>query len=59
MTSLREAKPLGKYSPGDMIGVSKTVYRLKTRGAWGLAEVTASVRKPLAKAGIGCLNERS
>jgi hypothetical protein len=43
----------------DMIGVSKTVYRLKTGGTWRLAEVTAKVRKPLAKAGIGCLNERS
>jgi hypothetical protein len=56
---LREAKLLGKYSPEGMIGVSKTVYKLKKGETWGLAEVTASVRKPLAKAGIGCLNERS
>jgi IS4 transposase len=56
---LRESKLLGKYSPKDMIEMSKTVYKLKIGGAWRLAEVTAKVRKLLAKAGIDYLNERS
>jgi hypothetical protein len=56
---LRESKLLGKYSLKDIIEMSKTVYKLKIGGTWRLAEVTAKVRKLLAKAGIDYLNERS
>jgi transposase len=56
---LRESKLLGKYSPKDIIEMSKTVYKLKIGGTWRLAEVTAKVSKLFAKAGIDYLNERS
>jgi hypothetical protein len=54
-----EAKLLGKYSSKDIIEMSKTVYKLRIGGDWHLAEVTARVRKLLAKAGINYQNERS
>ncbi|MDR1637948.1 MAG: transposase [Treponema sp.] len=53
---LREAKLLGTYSPQDIIEMSKAVYKVRIRGTWYLAEVTAKVRKLLIKAGIDYLN---
>jgi hypothetical protein len=55
-STLRETKLLGKYSPQDIIEMSKTVYKLRIQGTWHLAEVTAKVRKLLIKAGIDYLN---
>jgi IS4 transposase len=53
---LRETKLLGTYSPQDIIKMSKAVYKVRIRGTWYLAEVTAKVRKLLIKAGIDYLN---
>jgi hypothetical protein len=53
---LREAKLLGTYSPQDIIEMSKAVYKMRIRGTWYLAEITAKVRKLLIKAGIDYLN---
>ena len=53
---LRETKLLGKYSPQDIIEMSKAVYKVRIGGIWHLAEVTAKVRKLLIKAGIDYLN---
>jgi hypothetical protein len=54
--ALRETKLLGTYSPKDIIEISKAVYKLRIQGTWHLAEVTAKVRKLLAKARIDYLN---
>jgi hypothetical protein len=54
-TKLRETGLVGKYSPQDIIEMSKAVYHMKIGGSWHLAEVTAKVRKLLAKAGIDYL----
>jgi hypothetical protein len=40
-----------------LIEMSKAVYKVRIRGTWYLAEVTAKARKPLIKAGIDYLNE--
>jgi hypothetical protein len=58
-TRLRETKLLGKYSPKDIIEMSKTVYQMGIGGTWHLAEVTAKLRKLLAKAGLDYLNKQS
>jgi hypothetical protein len=55
---LREAKLLEKYSSKGIMEMSKTVYWLWGGGGYRV-EVTAKVRKPLSKAGIDYLNERS
>jgi transposase len=55
-SALREMKLLSKYSPKDIIEMSKTVYKVRIRGTWYLAEVTAKVRKLLSKAKIDYLN---
>jgi hypothetical protein len=36
--------------------MSKAVYKVRIRGTWYLAEVTAKVRKLLIRAGIDYLN---
>jgi hypothetical protein len=58
-SKLRETKLLGKYSPKDIIEISKAIYQVRIGGTWHLAELTAKVRKLLSKAGIDYLNERS
>jgi hypothetical protein len=58
-TKLGETGLVGKYSPLDIIEMSKAVYQMRIGGNWHLAEVTAKVRKLLAKAGIDYLNGRS
>jgi hypothetical protein len=55
-SALRETKLLSKYSPKDIIEMSKTVYKVRIRGTWYLAEVATKVRKLLVKAGIDYLN---
>jgi hypothetical protein len=55
-SALRKTKLLGKYSPQDIIEMSKTGYKLRIQGTWHLAEASAKVRKLLIKAGIDCLN---
>jgi hypothetical protein len=55
-SALRETKLLGKYSPQDIIEMSKTVCQVRPQGTWHLAGVTAKVRKLLIKAGIDYLN---
>ena len=39
-TRLKEAKKLGKYSPKDIIEISKSIYKLKIDDSWVLSEIT-------------------
>jgi hypothetical protein len=39
-TRLKEAKKLGKYSPKDIIEISKSIYKLKIGDSWVLSEIT-------------------
>ena len=52
---LREAELLDKYSPKDIIELSKTVYQMRIRGEWHLSEVTVKLRKLFEKLKIGYL----
>lgn len=39
-TRLKEAKKLSKYSPKDIIEISKSIYKLKLDESWVLSEIT-------------------
>jgi hypothetical protein len=52
---LREADLLAKYSPKDIIELSKSVYQVKIRGEWHLSETTAKLRKLFEKLNIDYL----
>jgi len=54
-TRLRLAKLLTKYSPKDIIELSKTIYKMKVRGEWHLSEITAKTIKLFEKIGIDYL----
>ena len=56
---LRQSKLLAKYSPKDMIELSKTICKVKIRGVWHLAEITKKTKELFAKIDIDYLNERS
>lgn len=42
---LKEAKKLSKYSPKDIIEISKSIYMLKCRGQWNISETIEKIRK--------------
>lgn len=46
---LREADLLAKYSPKDIIELSKSIYQMKIRGEWLLSETTVKLRKLFQK----------
>jgi len=52
---LREAELLAKYSPKDIIELSKAICKVKIRGEWHQAEITDKIRKLFAKIGIDYL----
>jgi len=52
---LRQAELLNKYSPKDIIELSKAICKVKIRGVWHLAEMSEKIRKLFVKIGIGYL----
>jgi transposase len=52
---LRQAELLSKYSPKDIIELSKAIYKMKIRGIWHRSEITERTRKLFAKIGIDYL----
>ena len=52
---LREAEMLSKYSPKDMIELSKAIYKMKIRGLWNRSEMTQKHQTLFAKIGIDYL----
>jgi transposase len=52
---LRHAKLLSKYSPKDIIELSKAICKIKIRGTWHRTEITAKIIKLFAKIGIDYL----
>lgn len=53
---LKQAELLGKYSPKDIIELSKSIHKIKIRGVWNQAEITEKTRKLFKKIGIDYLN---
>jgi hypothetical protein len=52
---LREAALPAKYSPKDIIELSKSIYQVNIRGEWHLSETTAKLKKLFEKLNIGYL----
>ena len=52
---LRQAGLLSKYSPKDIIELSKAIYKMKIRGVWHRSEITQKLIKLFAKIGIDYL----
>jgi hypothetical protein len=49
---LRQAELLSKYSPKDIIELSKAIYKMKIRGDWHCSEITKKTGDLFAKIGI-------
>lgn len=56
---MREAKKLNKYSPKDIIELSKSVYKLKIENEWRTSEITKRTLDLFKKIDIDYLNDRS
>jgi len=52
---LRQAELLSKYSPKDIIELSKAIYKMKIRGVWHRSEMTVKTQELFAKIGIDYL----
>ena len=52
---LKQANKLSKYSPKDMIELSKSIYKLKCRGEWKTSETTKKTDELFKKIGIDYL----
>lgn len=52
---LKQAKLLSKYSPKDIIELSKSIYQIKIRGEWNRSEMTAKSKQLFKKIGIDYL----
>ncbi len=52
---LKQAKLLSKYSPKDIIELSKSIYQIKIRGEWNRSEITARSKQLFKKIGIDYL----
>ena len=52
---LKQANKLAKYSPKDIIELSKSIYKLKCRGVWRISEITLKVDELFKKIGIDYL----
>ena len=52
---LRQAGLLQKYSPKDIIELSKSIYQMKIRGVWHRSEITKKTKDLFAKIGIDYL----
>jgi hypothetical protein len=55
MTRLREAKLLSRYSPKDILEMSKAIYKFKIKGHWQRSEITEKTRKLFVKIKIDSL----
>jgi hypothetical protein len=53
---LREAELLSKYSPKDIIELSKSIYKMRIRDVWHRSEITQKTQRLFAKIGIDYLN---
>jgi transposase len=51
-SNLRQAKLLYKYSPKDIIELSKAIYKTKIRGNWFQSEITEKTQRVFKKIGI-------
>lgn len=58
-SKLKENNLLSKYSPKDIIEISKSIYQTKIRGEWRLSEITIKHTRLFKKIGIDYLIERS
>ena len=52
---LKQANKLSKYSPKDIIELSKSIYKLKCRGVWRISETTKGTDDLIKKIGIDYL----
>jgi hypothetical protein len=52
---LLQEKLLSKYSPKDIIELSKAIHKIKIRGAWKRSEMTVKIIKLFNKIGIDYL----
>jgi len=52
---LKQANKLSKYSPKDIIELSKSIYKLKCRGVWRISETTNSTNNLFRNIGIDYL----
>jgi len=52
---LKQAKLLSKYSPKDIIELSKSIYKIKIREEWNLSEITARTKHLFKKIGLDYL----
>jgi hypothetical protein len=52
---LRQAELLSKYSPKDIIELSKAIYKLKIRNTWHRSEITQKTQRLFAKINIDYL----
>ena len=53
---LKQAKLLTKYSPKDIIELSKSIYQTKIHGEWNRSEITIKTKQLFKKIGIDYLN---
>lgn len=53
---LKQADLINKYSPKDMIELSKSIYMMKIRGEWNISEITTRTKQLFKKIGIDYLN---
>jgi hypothetical protein len=53
---LKQANLISKYSPKDIIELSKSIYLMKIRGEWNLSEITLRTKHLFKKIGIDYLN---
>lgn len=56
---LKEANKIKKYSPKDIIELSKSIYKLKMKDEWRLSEITKKNLTLFKEIGIDYLNQRS
>jgi len=52
---LKQANKLSKYSPKDIIELSKSIYKLRCRGEWRISETTTKTYELFKKIGIDYL----
>lgn len=55
-TRLKKVNLLSKYSPKDIIELSKSIYQIKIRGKWHRSEITSKSAQLFKKIGIDYLN---
>lgn len=56
---IKEAKLLSKYSPKDIIEISKSIFKIKINDQWHTTETTKKIRELLEKINIDYLKRRS